>query len=549
MIRPGLIFPFIALLGITLSGLTVAHIYDQDLAVEKMALSRAIDINASLVDERLKARELQAQVASFLLRNSPAPDPSMSALRIAVDAFTSDFTSLAWIERVKPSELENARARLHRISADLDIRDNDDKPLNLAGQKVPVNLVMDIEPHNDETIKLLGRSIESDPIRRDLQARARSSQKALASDPTPLMGSTGVIGIILAVPVIYRGGAEPAGFLNFGFNLGTLMLTNDDSSLFSVAVRPRADESSEFVANDQGVVSSRALTAGGPQPTVSRPISFGGRDFVLNYYVRTSLGSRAWQRGVVVGASGLLITVMLTVLFGVVARNNLRLHREIEVRIGFEHRLNAVIDELNHRVRNILAVMQSIVTRTMRHGTDMDVVREQLVGRIHAMSNVVSLLSESRWQGVSLQGLFEPRAIPNVDRINVSGPDFAVSARAAQSLSLLFYELASHSDEGLSLVGQHPHIDAKWTIGEGPDGIFQFRWEEFNTSEATRRPDSDFGLILLDRVAPEALGGTAKRYFTDVSYVYELTAPMETVVDMAERDRTQPFSAPVRPAG
>ena len=130
----------------------------------------------------------------------------------------------------------------------------------------------------------------------------------------------------------------------------------------------------------------------------------------------------------------------------------------------------------------------------------------------------------------------------------MNGPDIAVSARAAQSLSLLFFELASHSDEGLSLVGQHPHIVANWEVsGDEPDTIFHFRWEEFNTSEATRRPDSDFGLILLDRVAPEALGGTSKRYFTEVSYVYELTAPMVTVIDMTERGRTEKLSARVRP--
>jgi hypothetical protein len=82
--------------------------------------------------------------------------------------------------------------------------------------------------------------------------------------------------------------------------------------------------------------------------------------------------------------------------------------------------------------------------------------------------------------------------------------------------------------------------------GDAPNAVFTFRWEEFNTSEATRRADSDFGLILLDRVAPEALGGNSKRYFTDVSYVYELTAPMETVVDMTERDRTDLISKPVR---
>ena len=71
--------------------------------------------------------------------------------------------------------------------------------------------------------------------------------------------------------------------------------------------------------------------------------------------------------------------------------------------------------------------------------------------------------------------MFESRAIPHADRIVVNGPDISVSARAAQSLSLLFFELASHSDEGLSLVGKHPHIVANWEVtGEGPDAVFQF---------------------------------------------------------------------------
>jgi two-component sensor histidine kinase len=279
-----------------------------------------------------------------------------------------------------------------------------------------------------------------------------------------------------------------------------------------------------------------------------RTVTFGGRDWSLGYYAKTNAVRRAEQTAAVVAAIGLALTSIVCGLFGYVAYNNLRLSREIQVRIGFERRLTAVIDELNHRVKNILAVIQSIVTRTLRHGSDIDVARELLIGRIHAMSNVVSLLSESQWQGVKLKGLFEARAIPHAERIAVSGPDIAVSARAAQSLSLLFFELASHSDEGLSLVGKHPHIVAHWEVtGEDPDIIFHFRWEEFNTSAATRREDSDFGVILLDRVAPEALGGVSKRYFTDVSYVYELTAPMETVVDMTERDRTEQFSTPARP--
>jgi two-component sensor histidine kinase len=324
------------------------------------------------------------------------------------------------------------------------------------------------------------------------------------------------------------------------------MLANDDMSLFSVALKDPRKEDSELVADDRGVVTTRPLVAN-KALSILRTVSFGSRDWSLGYYPKIDVTMRAQRMALIVGAIGLALTAVICGLFGYVSYNNLRLSREVQRRIGFERRLTAVIDELNHRVKNILAVIQSIVTRTLRHGSDLDVARDLLIGRIHAMSNVVSLLSESQWQGVNLKGLFEPRAIPRADRIAVTGPDITVSARAAQSLSLLFYELASHSDEGLSLVGKHPHIVAHWEIREeGPEATFNFRWEEFNTSEATRRPDSDFGVVLLDRVAPEALGGTAKRYFTEVSYVYELTAPMDTVIDMTERDRTEALAKPVK---
>jgi len=377
-------------------------------------------------------------------------------------------------------------------------------------------------------------------------AQAMASGKPVASDPLPLLRPDGPIGLVLAAPVLQEGEASPAGFVTFSYELAPLMLANDDLSLFSVVLKDPRNADRELIANDQGVVTSRTATQA-TAPSMTRTVTFGDRDWSLGYYPKSSTVRHANQTAAVVAAIGLALTGIICGLFGYVAYNNLRLSREIQVRIGFERRLTAVIDELNHRVKNILAVIQSIVTRTLRHGSDIDVARELLIGRIHAMSNVVSLLSESQWQGVKLKGLFEARAIPHAERIAVSGPDIAVSARAAQSLSLLFFELASHSDEGLSLVGKHPHIVAHWEVtGEDPDTTFHFRWEEFNTSAATRREDSDFGVILLDRVAPEALGGVSKRFFTDVSYVYELTAPMETVVDMTERDRTEQFSAPPR---
>jgi two-component sensor histidine kinase len=550
VVRLGIIIGLIALVGVLLSGLAAYRVHDQELAIEGIALARAIDVHASLVQDRLTERELLARVASRLFRAPSVVKANMlEPLRSAIYAFKTDFVIAGWIARLKPNELDAARAELANAGfSNPTIRNFDDKPLDKRALDRPVDVLMDLEPRNAETKTFPGRVLDQSPTIGPMLARAMAEGKPVASDPLSLMQNGGPIGLALAAPVVPDGATGPAGFVTFSYELAPLMLANDDLSLFSVALKDPRSADSELIANEQGVVTSRAAVRDDPAPSATRTVSFGNRDWSLSYYAKTNAAKRAQQAAAIAGTIGLALTGIVCGLFGYVAYNNLRLSREIQVRIGFERRLTAVIDELNHRVKNILAVIQSIVTRTLRHGSDIDVARDLLIGRIHAMSNVVSLLSESQWQGVKLRGLFESRAIPHADRIAVSGPDIAVSARAAQSLSLLFFELASHSDEGLSLVGKHPHIVAKWEVtGEEPDTVFTFRWEEFNTSEATRRPDSDFGLILLDRVAPEALGGTSKRYFTDISYVYELTAPMVTVVDMNERDRTEQFSAPVRP--
>jgi two-component sensor histidine kinase len=550
VVRLGLIISLIALIGVLISGLAAYRVHDQELTIERIAIARAIDVHASQVQDRLTERELLARVSAGLFRSPSSVRANMlEPLRSSIYAFKTDFIVAGWVARLKPADLDAARGELLAAGfSNPTIRNYDDKPLDRRAIDKPIDVLMDVEPRTTESRAFPGRALDQSPVVGPMLARAMAEGKPVSSDPINLLRSDGPVGLVLAAPVVPEGASAPAGFVTFSYELAPLMLANDDLSLFAVVLKDPRTPGGELIANNQGVVASRLTVPDGPAPSATRTVAFGNRDWVLSYYARTNVTKHAEQTAAMVGAIGLALTSIVCGLFGYVAYNNLRLSREIDVRIGFERRLTAVIDELNHRVKNILAVIQSIVTRTLRHGSDIDSARELLIGRIHAMSNVVSLLSESQWQGVKLKGLFEARAIPHADRIAVSGPDVAVSARAAQSLSLLFFELASHSDEGLSLVGKHPHIVAKWDVtGADPDTVFTFRWEEFNTSEATRRPDSDFGLILLDRVAPEALGGTSKRYFTEVSYVYELTAPMVTVVDMNERDRTEKFSAPIKP--
>lgn len=548
MLRLGLIIGLMAIIGVVISALVAMKVYDQELSIGRIDLARSVDTHASLVQERLSERELLARVAVGLFR-SPSINmaSALQPLRSSIYAFKTDFLVASWVARVPRIDFGRAQNELKLAGfPNPIIRNVDDTPLNPATAPDPATVVMDVEPQNDETKAFVGRMLNNHPVITPMLNRAVEEGRPVSSDPFVLLRNGGPMGIVLASPVRTDTGTSIAGFLTISYRLAPLMLANDDLSLFSVALRDPRNASDNLTSDSEGNVTSVPLQLDAENPPLLRVVSFGARDWTLIYYAKTNVATRAQELAGIVTLIGVALTLILCGLFGYVSYNNVRLSREIQTRIDFERRLTAVIDELNHRVKNILAVIQSIVTRTMRHGADIDVARDLLIGRIHAMSHVVSLLSESQWQGVKLKGLFEPRAIPHADRIALSGPDVTVSARAAQSLSLLFFELASHADEGLSLVGKHPHIVADWSVSEEPDAVFHFRWEEFNTSAATRRADSEFGIVLLDRVAPEALGGTSKRYFTDVSYVYELTAPMATVVDETEMDRTERIGAPVR---
>ena len=542
MVRLGFIVVLVALIGLLVSGLVALRVYEQEIVIEEAALSRAIETHGRRVQERLSERELLTRVAVGLIRSpQPLHPNALQPLRSSIYAFKTDFVLATWMAHIGPADVANAERILAENGYSRPtIRHVDDSPVT-GNLPASFNVLMDVEPRTAETLALPGRIMDRAPILGPALAAALTRRAPAASTPAILPRTGGDAGILLAAPVFAENGGPLTGFISFSYRLGPLMLSNDEPSLFNVTLRDPRNESMEFSADGNGIVGPPVAVHGRATNALLQGVSFGGRDFVLSYYAKVNPTARAQSLAAIVLIVGIALTSILCGLFGYVAYNNLRLSREIEARISFEARLSSVIAELNHRVKNVLAVIQSIVTRTMRPGTDIEHARELLIGRIHAMSHVVSLLSDSHWQGARLKSLLASRAIPHADRIAVSGPDIIVSARAAQSLCLLFFELASQANASVS--DGSLHVAVQWEVtGKGQNELFHLKWEEFNVSAATRREDSDFGTILLDRVAPEALGGTSKRYFTDASYVFEISAPMRTVVDKTEMERTGKLS-------
>ena len=113
MVRLGFIIGFIALIGTLFSGLAAYRVHDQELLLEGIAMARAIDVHASLVQDRLTERELLARVASGLFRAPSVIKANMlQPLRASIYAFKTDFVVASWFARLQPNEFEAARKEL-----------------------------------------------------------------------------------------------------------------------------------------------------------------------------------------------------------------------------------------------------------------------------------------------------------------------------------------------------------------------------------------------------------------------------------------------------
>lgn len=332
MVRLGFIIGLVALVGVLLSGIAAYRVHDQELAIDGIALARAIDIHASLVQDRLTERELLARVASGLFRAPSVMKANMlQPLRSSIYAFKTDFVVASWVARLQPNELDSARGELASAGfSNPTIRDYDDKPLDTSSLDGPIDVVMDVEPRDARTMVFPGRSLDRQPVLAPMLARAMAEGKPVASDPIPLLRPNGPTGLALAAPVLQEGDTSPAGFVTFSYELAPLMLTNDDLSLFSVVLKDPRNENGELIADERGNVTSRTTTESSPAPSITRTVTFGGRDWSLGYYAKTNTVMRARQTAAIVAAIGIALTSIICGLFGYVTYNNLRLRREIE---------------------------------------------------------------------------------------------------------------------------------------------------------------------------------------------------------------------------
>jgi two-component system CheB/CheR fusion protein len=189
-----------------------------------------------------------------------------------------------------------------------------------------------------------------------------------------------------------------------------------------------------------------------------------------------------------------------------------------------------LVEELNHRVRNILAVIEALAKQTAaRSGAPAGFIND-LTGRIQAMNRSYALVSRAKWGEVNLRDILaeELSGAQNKSpaRVTIEGIPVAFKPPAALALSLVVHELVSNAHKHGALSSPKGRLNVHWALGN-PHGKLLLNWEEKTAKKVKRPAAKGFGLELVERELKSALGATADFTYGGQGLMVKISIPVE----------------------
>ncbi len=198
-----------------------------------------------------------------------------------------------------------------------------------------------------------------------------------------------------------------------------------------------------------------------------------------------------------------------------------------------EQHQRLLVDELNHRVKNMLAVVISLATQTLKRAGTLEEFSGVFLGRVHALTAAYALLSRESWSSVSLQEIVaeELRPFMASDRINIriAGPAVPLDPRGALALGMAIHELATNAAKYGALSVSEGDVAVTWAVErKGDEGSLVLDWVEQNGPPVTPPDKRGFGTVLIERGLAHDLFGEANVQFLPEGVRATLRAPLRS---------------------
>lgn len=205
---------------------------------------------------------------------------------------------------------------------------------------------------------------------------------------------------------------------------------------------------------------------------------------------------------------------------------------DISARVRAEEHQRMLMMELDHRVKNVLAVVQAIAIRSLSDAGE-DVV-SPFLGRLSALARSHDLLSETRWKGVRLRRLIastvDPYRQEEKDNICLGGPDIQITSKAAQSLALAIQELVTNAAKYGALSVEDGQVEIEWSVrDDGEEPRLMIIWRESSGPPIVALPEKKgFGTQIIEKTVAYDLRGSAELDFSRTGLVATLALPLST---------------------
>lgn len=409
-----------------------------------------------------------------------------------------------------------------------------------AGPRDMYSAIIFLEPFNWRNQRAFGFDMYSEPVRREAMNRARDNGVPAASGTVLLVQETAEdtqAGFLLYLPIYNQFGTPDSvevrrqsikGYVYSPFRLEDLISAVLSRERQMIEQKANIQIVASVLGGDPTVVfASGSEGSGGKQEAkfVQQGIfEFHGKKWDIIF-----ASTDVFESGVDYSPAWIALVVGLTLsslLSGLVASAALRQRESI---ISKE-RMELLSRELAHRVKNSLAVVQSIASRSLVDGRPLSEARDIFSQRLHALARAHTHLVENSWRGVSIMDLAYDELKPFGARASLQGPDIPINANTAQMFALVVHELATNAVKHGSLSTDSGRVALRWQVaGEKGNETLSFRWKETGGPPVKKPSSSGFGQKLLKQPIAHGAGGGPKITYDEDGFRYEFEVPLASI--------------------
>jgi two-component sensor histidine kinase len=417
------------------------------------------------------------------------------------------------------------------------------RPAVSPGQPYAVPVTF-LQPDTERNRRALGYDMYSNPTRRAAMDEAARTARPTASGKVVLAqegSSSSAPGFVVYMPVFGADefGRHLKGFIYSPFNAQDFLA----SALELEHPGPIGIRLYDRQATPDHLLASISHS-GSFGPAYRETVTIANHPWVVE--VESPRTTSLSALSMVMLIFGLLVASLLMLLVRMLTQQALEDEAALH---WFEEQAsirNSLTRELNHRVKNTLANVLSIIALTRRRATNLDEFAEGLDGRIRALSATHDLLTQSDWGTTLIRAVVDAELAPYVQteehHVTISGPDIPLAPNDALSLGLAIHELATNAAKYGSLTRPGGEVSVEWDL-VAPN-LVRLQWRERGGPPVRAQRGRGFGTDLIEKIVANELDNPVQLVFDEEGVTCTMTIPVRQPTAFAMRAPRRPETPP-----